>query len=80
MHLESGDDVVIVEGVVEDVTTSPEVGARVVAAWRAKYRRLEPEPDTRGIFRLRPRTVRAWSTSSLEDGTRWRFVGDEERE
>jgi hypothetical protein len=72
-HLESGDDVVIIEGIVEDLTTTPELAARIVATWYAKYGRLAPEPDTRGIFRLRPRTARAWSTSSLADGTRWRF-------
>ena len=72
-HLESGEAVVIIEGVVEDLTTTPELAARIVVAWNAKYGRLAPEPDTRGIFRLRPRTARAWSTSSLSDGTRWRF-------
>ena len=74
VHLESGDDVVIVDGVVEDLVTPADVGARVVGAWAAKYGRLLPEPASQGIFRLRPRTVRAWSSGSLEDGTRWRFA------
>jgi hypothetical protein len=73
VHLESGEDVVIIEGVVEDLVTSAEVGARVVQAWDAKYGQAQPEPAGRGIFRLRPRTARGWSTSSLADGTRWQF-------
>ncbi len=74
MHLESGDDVVILEGVVEDTVTDAEVGARIVEAWTAKYGRLHPEPATRGTFRLPPRSARAWSDASLEDGTRWRLA------
>lgn len=73
VHLESGDDVVIVEGVVDDLVTDADLAARIVSAWAAKYSRLLPEPADRGIFRMRPRTARAWSTASLEDGTRWSF-------
>jgi pyridoxine/pyridoxamine 5'-phosphate oxidase len=72
-HLERGDDVVIVEGIAEDVTTTAELGARIVAAWDAKYGRLAPDPAGSGLFRLRPVTVRAWSSESLRDGTRWHF-------
>ncbi len=72
VHLESGDEVVIVEGMAEDIVTDADVGARVVAAWDAKYGRLHPEPATDGIFRLRPRTVRAWTdASTFSDATRW---------
>ena len=73
VHLESGEDVVILEGSVEDVITEAETGTRIIAAWDAKYGRLLPDPSGGGIFRLRPRAVRAWSTSSLEDGTRWQL-------
>lgn len=73
VHLESGNDVVILEGLVEDLTTAAEVGASVVKAWDAKYGRLHPDPCGSGILRLRPRTARAWSKESLEDGTRWHF-------
>ena len=72
VHLESGDDVVIIEGMVEVVTTDEELGARVVAVYAAKYDDPFPEPATRGIFRLRPRTARAW-TENWEDATRWHF-------
>lgn len=75
VHLDNGDDVVILEGVVEDLNTDTNLGSRIVEAWTAKYGRLHPDPAGRGIFRLRPRTARAWSSESLEDGTRWSFVG-----
>ncbi len=73
VHLESGDDVVILDGVVDDLETSAELGARIIQAWDAKYGRLHPNPAENGIFRFRPRTARGWSTSSLADGTRWQF-------
>lgn len=74
VHLDSGSDVVILEGEVEDVVTEPELGARIADAWMDKYGRLAPDPAGDGILRLRPRTARAWSSESLEDGTRWSFV------
>jgi nitroimidazol reductase NimA-like FMN-containing flavoprotein (pyridoxamine 5'-phosphate oxidase superfamily) len=73
IHLESAEDVVILEGVVEDLSTDADLAARIVAAWDAKYGRLHPEPAGRGMFRVFPRTARGWSKSSLEDGTRWEF-------
>ena len=71
-HLESGEDVVILEVTVEDVTTDGATTERVVAAWNEKYGELAPEPATRGVFRLRPRIVRAWSQYP-KDVTRWTF-------
>lgn len=73
IHLESGEDVVIVEGTAEDVTTGAALGDQIVAAWTVKYGRLMPQPSTSGMFRLTPRTARAWSSSALLDGTRWDF-------
>jgi Pyridoxamine 5'-phosphate oxidase len=70
INLESADEVVILEGEVEDLETSMELGQRVVAAWSAKYGELEPQPATRGIFRLRPVRARAF-TGSLERGSAW---------
>ena len=70
VHLESADDVVIFEGLVEDLdTTSADLGDRVIQAWTTKYR-LEPKPVRGGIFRLRPHTVRAF-TGSLDHGSAW---------
>ncbi len=76
VHLESGDDVVILEGTVDDIVTDADLGARIVGAWDAKYGRLHPKPDTQVIFRFRPRTARAWSSASLVDGTRWTFAAE----
>jgi hypothetical protein len=50
--------------------TPDELGERVVATWSAKDAELEPQPATRGIFRLRPMRVRAF-TGSLERGSAW---------
>lgn len=71
-HLESGEEVVIVEGLAEDVVTDAALGERIVAAWDAKYGRLAPEPATDGVLRLRPRTARAWTDAeTFADATRW---------
>jgi nitroimidazol reductase NimA-like FMN-containing flavoprotein (pyridoxamine 5'-phosphate oxidase superfamily) len=74
-HLESGDEVVIVEGAAEDVVTDAELGERIIAAWDAKYGRLAPKPASDGICRIRPRTVRAWTdTESFADAARWTWA------
>jgi hypothetical protein len=73
----AADDVVILDGLVGDLeTTSVELGTRVVQAWHAKYGRLEPEPVTSGIFRLRPHSVRAF-TGSLDRGCVWQLEAPE---
>jgi hypothetical protein len=73
VHLESGADVVIVEGHVDDVTTDAALGRLIVADWMRKYGRLAPDPSGDGIWRVTPHSVRAWSTEALEDGTGWTF-------
>jgi general stress protein 26 len=74
VHLESGSDVVILEGVAEDVTTDEALGTRITDAWTAKYGRLTPDPAGSGMFRMRPSVARGWSHESLNDGARWRFA------
>lgn len=74
IHLESGDDVVILDGLAEDITTDEPLGQRILDAWAAKYGRLLPDPVGSGMFRMRPRVARGWSTASLKDGARWRFA------
>jgi nitroimidazol reductase NimA-like FMN-containing flavoprotein (pyridoxamine 5'-phosphate oxidase superfamily) len=76
VNLESGNDVVIVEGTVEFLITDAELAAHLFAVWTEKYGRFQPEADTRGIFRLRPRSARAWSTEEMQDGARWFFNRD----
>ena len=73
IHLESGIDVVILEGLTEDIVTDAILGTRIVEVWNTKYGRLLPQPSTDGIFRLRPRAARAWSQFP-HDATRWQFA------
>ena len=71
VHLESAANVLIVEGVGEDVErTDEELGRRIAAGWEKKYGRLVPAPAARGIFRLTPQRARGWS-ENLQDGTVW---------
>ena len=73
VHLESGAEVVVLEGIADDVTTDADLGARIVASWMRKYGRLAPDPAGDGIWRVTLRSVRAWSTEMLDDGTGWTF-------
>jgi hypothetical protein len=68
--MESGDDVVIVEGDVEPFT-DPDgaIFPRFAEAMVAKY---DYRPDEPSGYVLRPRAAYAWS-SFPADATRWRF-------
>lgn len=60
VHLESGDDVVVVEGVVESVD-DPATVARFVAEYAVKYGiTLDLVAMGAGVQALRPRVVLAW--------------------
>ena len=80
VHLESGDDVVILEGAVE-VTDDPSTVRRIMADYATKYampqadvEHLESLPSA--MYRLRPRVAFAWMESSFPDtATRFRFEG-----
>ncbi len=72
IHLESGDDVVILEGVAEEVTNpDPSFVARYADAVEAKY---EWRPEEAGGYVLRPRVAYAWSKFP-GDATRFHFDG-----
>jgi hypothetical protein len=72
VHLESGDDVVILEGNVEPFADPGEsLFARLADAMAAKY---DYRPDEPSGYVLRPRVAYAWS-SFPADATRWRFAG-----
>lgn len=80
VHLESGDEVVILEGRAEDAA-APEraLAERLAAEFTAKYGNTRweyrPEPDqwdSGGLWALRPRVAFAWSDYP-RDATRWRF-------
>lgn len=80
VHLESGDEVVIVEGEVDDFTPEPELAAHITAAFAAKYDGYRVEADD-GVYRLRPRLALAWSVKPIDgvrwkNATRWRFPSE----
>jgi hypothetical protein len=66
-HSESGEDVVILEGVAEEVT-DPVLQERIDDAYEAKYRIRHGTP----VRVLKPRVVHAWSRFPA-DATRWLF-------
>lgn len=75
VHLESGDDVVILEGEVEEVHDQASFRA-IDAAYRAKYGMSVSEAGDDGAvwYVIRPRTAHAWLENDfLGTATRWRF-------
>ena len=75
VHLESAEEVVVVDGTVEDGETEAGLGQRIVDAGNANYGRLAPDPSGDGLFWLAPCSARSWSMSTLGDGTAWDFAG-----
>jgi general stress protein 26 len=75
VHLESGDDVVILEGVVERTADSALL-KRADAAYFAKYQfHLAEDVDHPGlVYRLQARAAYTWFEKSFPtSATRWRF-------
>lgn len=78
IHLEDGDEAVIVEGVArEHERPTPEFAKRLAALYAAKYADsgYEPAPDTwdgGGLYVVEPTLVLAWTEFGV-DMTRWRF-------
>lgn len=80
VHLESGDEVVILEGAAREASPPPRVLAeRLAEAFTAKYAAshdYRPQPDQwdeGGLWAVRPRVVLAWSKFPT-DTTRWQFA------
>ena len=76
-HAESGDDVVILEGVIQELTDR-DLLLKYVDAYDAKYAirpEIEQEADSDGVtYVLRPAEILAWTESDfLKTPTRWRF-------
>ena len=74
IHLESGDDVVILEGQAEEILERA-VFQSIDDAYLSKYRmRLSTIPGDTVIFGLKPRTVFAWREHDFNrSATRWRL-------
>lgn len=74
VHLESGDDVVILEGAVERVADDA-VLTRFVEMYQVKYTfRPNPSDPTQAVYRLTPRTAYGWLEQDFTTtATRWRI-------
>jgi PPOX class probable F420-dependent enzyme len=77
IHLESGDDTVVLEGVAA-AATDVALLARFVDAYDAKYQfRLDTGDDAQVVYAVRARVVFAWQESSfVPSATRWRFSAE----
>lgn len=79
VHLESGDDVVILEGTAEWMTAvEPALWQRIADQYAAKYNGFRPDPPSpQGPFVvLRPRVALGWQeTDFVRSATRWSFEG-----
>lgn len=79
VHLESGDEVVIIEGRVSvfDIQAESENWQRIGTQYAQKYAPYNPltEDHSGGVFfRIQPQTVLAWlETDYPATATRWRF-------
>jgi hypothetical protein len=75
VHLESGDDVVILEGAVETVTDAGTL-SKADAAYFAKYQfhLIGGDAPAGLVYRLRPAVVFAWPESRFPStATRWKI-------
>ena len=74
VNLESGDDAVIIEGTVREITDAKEI-ASIDAAYAKKYKmKLTDAPGVPFIVAIEPRVVFAWHERNFpESATRWRF-------
>jgi len=83
VHLQRGNDVVIVEGrAVPAFALAHEEATRIAEAFARKYgsQGYHPTPEQyeregSGLYRIQPTTVLAWS-DFLKDPTRWQFKSD----
>ena len=79
VHLELGDEAVIIDGVALEARPQRSLGERLASAFAAKYPGYEPEPDSwdgGGLYAVQPHTVFAWR--DMPTATRWRFRPDPE--
>ena len=78
VHLESGDEVLVVEGTAAMLDRPPVgMGERLAAEYRRKYAAegYAPDPaqwDAGGLYEVRPRQILTWTVFNV-DPTRYRF-------
>lgn len=75
IHLESGDDALILEGVAEEVTAKDFV-KRIDQAYAKKYKmRVSDAPGKLVIYGMRPRVAFGWREKDFpRSSTRWTFA------
>jgi nitroimidazol reductase NimA-like FMN-containing flavoprotein (pyridoxamine 5'-phosphate oxidase superfamily) len=79
VHIESGDDIVIVEGFAEAISRpDPAFALRLIEAFSSKYGGYDYVYDPAnwrdgGLYLVRPRKVLAWGRFDIQDATRWTF-------
>ena len=74
VHVESGDEVVIVEGRARPFSPTHEIAARIAEAFAQKYDGYQPDPAewaTGALYRVEPDVVFAWR--DMPTATCWRF-------
>ena len=78
VHLESGDDVVILEGTVDEVSDTNAL-KRLADAYEVKYEiRADVAAAAARVYRLRPKVCLAWREKDFPtSATRWTFGEDE---
>jgi hypothetical protein len=76
VHVELGDEAVIVEGTASDFRPDLLLGKSLAAAFAAKYEGYKPAAnswDQGSLYLVTPQTVFAWR--DMPTATRWRFEG-----
>jgi hypothetical protein len=75
IHLDSGDDVVILEGTVVEIDVSDKsLLKKLDAASRAKYKMPVVLGPENALYSVRPRVVLAWTEKDFpNNATRWEF-------
>jgi len=78
VHLESGDEVVILEGIVE-VLHNEQIYKQVAKSYNAKYQDQIMNEETSGgglIYVLQPANAYGWSEQDfVHSATQWKFTG-----
>jgi PPOX class probable F420-dependent enzyme len=80
VHLESGDEVAILEGRAEQVVAPPVLG-RFADAYEAKYK-LRPDVSgaTAPVYRVQPAVALAWEEKDFpKTATRWTFAAGRDK-
>jgi len=75
VHLESGDDVTIVEGLAERVPPESADMPRLAETYERKYRiRVDFSNPSYALYKVNPRSALAWEEKDFpQNATRWRF-------